>query len=359
MGNTFGRLFRVTTWGESHGPATGVVIDGCPPGLRLDLDLIRRDLARRRPGQSPLTSGRKEPDEVRVLSGLERGRTLGTPLHLLIENVDARPADYAGLADVFRPSHADWTWETRFGRRASSGGGRASARETAARVAAGAVARQILAGRARVDIVAWVDAVKSVEARVDPRRVTLAAVESTAVRCPDPAAARRMEGLIRRARAQGDTVGGVVALVARNVPAGLGSPVFDKMEADLARALMSLPASRGFEIGSGFAGTRLPGSEHNDAFRVRGGRIRTATNRSGGIQGGITNGEDVLLRVAFKPPATLGRPTTAVDRRGRRCRIEPGGRHDPCVLPRAVVIVEAMTALVLVDHILERETLLR
>lgn len=350
-GNSFGHAFRITTFGESHGPALGVVIDGCPSGVRLDLDAVAADLARRRPGQSALVSPRKEADAVEVLSGLFEGVTLGTPLTFLFRNVDADPSAYAPFRDVYRPSHADWTTEARYGVRDWRGGGRASARETVGRVAAGAVARQLLAGLG-VEVVAWVDRVGDETATVDEATVTRAAVDAHPVRCPDPDAAARMEALIRAVRAEGDTVGGVVRAVARGVPAGWGEPVFDKLEADLAKAMLSLPAAKGFESGSGFAGARMRGSAHNDPFVTVDGRVRTATNRSGGIQGGISNGMPVTLAVAFKPVATLFREQATVDRHGAAVTLKPRGRHDPCVLPRAVPTVEAMLLLVLCDHAL-------
>lgn len=353
-GNSFGHTFRVTSFGESHGGALGVVIDGVPPGLALDLDALRRQLARRRPGQSALVSPRKEADDVEIVSGLFEGRTLGTPLTLLFRNVDADPTAYAPFRDVYRPSHADYTTEVRYGLRDWRGGGRASARETVARVAAGAVARQVLREEPGVDIVAWVDAVGDVVAGCDPGTVTEAAVDASPVRCPDAARAAEMEALIREVRAEGDTVGGVVRCVARNVPAGLGDPVFDKLDADLAKAMLSLPAAKGFESGSGFAGARMRGSAHNDPFEVTEGRVRTRTNHSGGVLGGISNGMPVLLAVAFKPVATLFREQDTIDRAGNAVRLRARGRHDPCVVPRAVPIVEAMTALVLCDHWLRR-----
>jgi chorismate synthase len=353
-GNSFGRRFVVTTFGESHGPALGVVIDGVPAGLTLDLSAIEADLARRRPGQGPLTTPRKESDSPEVLSGLLEGRTLGTPLTLLFRNTDARSEPYAAMQDVYRPSHADYTWEARFGLRDWRGGGRASARETVGRVAAGAVARQVLHA-AGIEVVGWVDRVAAVAATVNPETVTREAVEATEVRCPDPEAAAAMEAEILAARRAGDTVGGTVRCVARGVPAGLGSPVFDKLEADLARAMLSIPAAKAFESGSGFAGTFLRGSAHNDAF-VPGpdGRPRTRTNRSGGVQGGISNGMPVEVTVGFKPVATIFQPQDTVNRANEAVTLTPRGRHDPCVLPRAVPIVEAMMCLVLVDHWLER-----
>ncbi len=349
-GNTTGVLFRVTTFGESHSPATGAVVDGCPSGLPLDASVIQRQLDRRRPGASPIASARREDDVVQILSGVESGFTLGTPIGLVIPNQDARPADYAALAHVYRPSHADYTTEAKYGRRSRSGGGRASARETAARVAAGAIAAHWLALREGVAILAWVASVGELEARVDTMAVTQDLVDANAVRCPDADAARAMHEAIDQARRDGDSLGGVVCFRATGVPPGLGEPVFDKLEAELAKALLSIPAARGMEIGSGFAGTRMRGSEHNDRFVSEGGRIRTATNRSGGIQGGISNGEAIWGRVAFKPTATINHPQDTVDRDGRPVILAATGRHDPCVVPRAVPIVEAMVALVLADH---------
>lgn len=356
-GSSFGRSFVVSTFGESHGGGLGVIVDGCPPGLLLDLDRIQAQLDRRRPGTGKLVSGRKEADRVEVLSGLFDGHTLGTPLGMVIRNKDANPASYAHHKDTYRPSHADYTWDAKMGLRAWAGGGRASARETAARVAAGAVAEQVLEALAAEndlpapEIVAWVDAVQGDTARVDPDTVDRALVETNPVRCPDPDAAERFEARIRAVRAQGDTVGGVVRCVARNVPAGLGEPVFDKLDAELARAMLSLPAAKGFEVGSGYEGTLLTGLGHNDLFEpAPEGGIRTRTNRSGGIQGGISNGMPIELSVAFKPVATVFHEQDTVDRDGRATTIRPRGRHDPCVLPRAVPIVEAMTALVLADH---------
>jgi chorismate synthase len=357
MGSSFGQAFRITTFGESHGGAVGVVIDGCPPRLPLGVEEIQRDLDRRRPGQSRLTTPRQESDRAEILSGVFEGQTLGTPIAILVRNEDARPSAYEAMKDVFRPSHADWTYEAKYGIRNWQGGGRASARETVGRVAAGAVARALLSRVAGVEVVAWVSRVHEIEAKLDPSAVTLAAVEANEVRCPDPEAAERMAAAIDAARRRGDSLGGVVECVARSVPPGLGDPVFDKLEADLARALLSLPASKGFEIGSGFAGTRMTGIEHNDPF-VPGpdGRPRTASNRSGGVQGGISNGEPIFVRVGFKPTATIAQAQQTVDREGRPVVLEARGRHDPCVLPRAVPMVEAMTCLVLADHWLRQRT---
>jgi chorismate synthase len=351
MSSSLGTIFRISTFGESHGGGVGVVIDGCPPRLSLDAADIQRDLDRRRPGQSRLTTPRQEADRVEILSGVFEGKTLGSPIALLVRNEDARPEAYAEMKDVYRPSHADFTTEAKYGVRNWQGGGRASARETIGRVAAAAIARKLLATAAQVEVLAWVASVHAIDAKVDAGGVTLAQVEASPVRCPDPEASARMEEAIDAARRRGDSLGGVVACVARNVPAGLGEPVFHKLEADLAHGVMSLPASKGFEIGSGFAGARMTGIEHNDAF-VPGpdGRPRTATNRSGGIQGGISNGERIELRVAFKPTATIRLEQDTVDRDGHAARLAAGGRHDPCVLPRAVPMVEAMVCLALADH---------
>ena len=354
MGSSFGVLFRVTTFGESHGPAIGVVVDGCPPRMPLDLAAVQAELDRRRPGQSRLVSQRKETDQVEVLSGVLDGMTLGTPIAMMIRNQDARSKDYDDISRAYRPSHADYTYDAKYGIRAIAGGGRASARETAGRVAAGAIAQQLLA-RKGVTITAWVDEVADIAATVDELAIDRAGVDINDVRCPDEAAAAKMIERIERARKDGDSVGGVVRAVARGVPAGWGEPVFDKLEADLAKAMMSIPAVKGVENGDGFAGTRLTGSEHNDLFYRKGdGAIGTRTNRSGGIQGGISNGEPITLRIAFKPTATIMRAQDTVDPDGNPTVLQPKGRHDPCVLPRAVPIVEAMFALVLADHALRQ-----
>jgi chorismate synthase len=354
VASTFGQAFRVTTFGESHGPAVGVVVDGCPPRVALAADDIQRELDRRRPGQSRLTTQRKEADRVEILSGVAEGLTLGTSLAMLVRNEDARGSDYDEMRTKFRPSHADYTYQAKYGIRAWEGGGRASARETVGRVAAGAVAQKILKEMWAVEVVAWVAAVRDREARVGAG-VLREDVDANAVRCPDPEAAEVMYGMIDAARKAGDSLGGVVACVARGVPAGWGEPVFDKLDADLAKAMISLPAAKGFEIGGGFAMTRAFGSEVNDAFRRgEGGRVRTTTNHSGGVQGGISNGEDIVVRVAFKPTATILREQDTVDVEHNDTTIAARGRHDPCVLPRAVPIVEAMMALVLVDHALRQ-----
>jgi chorismate synthase len=355
-GNTFGSLFRVTTFGESHGPAVGVVVDGCPPRLPLAVAEIQRELDRRRPGQSAITTQRRETDQVEILSGVsaEEGLTLGTPIAMLVRNQDTRGGDYEEMRSKYRPSHADYTYKAKFGVRAWQGGGRASARETVGRVAAGAVARKALAAAGDIEIVAWVRQVQDLEVEIDAGTVTRDAVDANIVRCPDAAAAAQMIALIDGARKAGDSLGGVVEAVARGVPPGLGAPVFDKLDADLAKAMLSLPAAKGFEIGSGFRGTRLSGIQHNDPFYNAAGTIRTRTNHSGGVQGGISNGEPILLRVAFKPTATILREQETVDEDGQDTTIKARGRHDPCVLPRAVPIVEAMMALVLADHFLRQ-----
>ncbi len=349
MSSTFGRLFRITTWGESHGAGVGVVVDGCPPGLALDPDALQVELDRRRPGRSKLSSPRREEDRVELLSGLFEGRTTGAPIAMAVRNQDARPGAYEKLRDLYRPSHGDFTVEAKYGLRDWRGGGRISARETVGRVAAGAVARTLLAERCRVEICAWVDSVRDVDAQVDSEQVERSAVYASPVRCPDAAAAARMVQAIDDARAGGDSLGGVVAAVAQGVPAGWGDPVFDKLDALLAHAMLSIPACKGFEVGSGFAGTRMTGATHNDPFVMEGDRVRTLGNRSGGIQAGISNGEPLLLRAAFKPTPTIRQAQQTVDRQGRRVELAAGGRHDPCVLPRAVPVVEAMTACVLAD----------
>ena len=358
MGNSFGQLFRITTWGESHGGGVGVVIDGCPPRIPLSEADIQRELDRRRPGQSAITTTRDEADRCQVLSGVFEGQTLGTPISIMVMNKDARPEAYSEMKSTFRPSHADFTYEAKYGIRNWQGGGRSSARETIARVAAGAVARKILANLfPRFELMTYVTHVYDVNAEIDPGGVTLEQIEANAVRCPDPAAAKRMIAAIEKARADGDSLGGTIACVARGVAAGLGEPVFDKLEADLAKAMLSLPASKGFEIGSGFAGTRMRGSEHNDAFEMKDGAVRTTTNHSGGVQGGISNGENIFFRVAFKPTSTIAREQKTVTATGEATTLAARGRHDPCVLPRAVPIVEAMAALVLCDHALRQRAI--
>ena len=357
-GSSFGQLFRVTAWGESHGPGIGVVLDGCPPGLPLEASTVQEDLDRRRPGQSKLVTPRREPDRIRIESGVYQGRTTGHPIAMSVRNRDARPADYRAFGTAFRPGHADFTMQTKYGLRDPGGGGRSSARVTVAHVAAGAVARLFLARRHGVTVNAWVRRVGQVEAAaVDPESVTRELVEQSPTRCPDPDAAERIEDLIARTRSAGDSLGGVVECCALGVPPGLGEPVFDKLEADLAKAMLAINASKGFEIGSGFAGTRWTGSEHNDPFRIEGGRVVTTTNHAGGVLGGISTGMPVVFRVAFKPTSTIRKPQTTVDAAGNAVELAGKGRHDPCVLPRAAPIVEAMACLVLADHALRQEAI--
>lgn len=356
--NTFGERFRVTTFGESHGGALGAVIDGCPSGLPFPMEAIEKQLQRRRPGQGRLSSQRKEPDRPELLSGVDpqTGKTLGTPIAMIVRNKDARTEHYDDIAQAYRPSHADYTYDARFGLRAVGGGGRASARETLGRVAAGTLAEVLLREAHGIEIVAWVDQVADVHAPLaDFETISRELVDADEVRCPDPESAAAMTRAIEAARKDGDSVGGVLRCVVRGVPPGWGAPVFDKLSADLAKAAMSLPASRAFEIGLGFASTSMRGSEHNDAFEMREGEIRTRTNRSGGIQGGISNGEIIHFAVAFKPVATIFKTQDTLTPEGQAVSFAPKkGRHDPCVLPRAVPMVEAMTALVLCDHMLRR-----
>jgi chorismate synthase len=366
MSSSFGHTFRITTWGESHGSGVGVVIDGCPAGLEVSPRLIQADLDRRRPGQGRLTSPRQEQDRVEILSGVFAGRTLGTPIQLAIRNRDARPGAYDTLRDLYRPSHADFTYDAKYGHRDWRGGGRASARETAARVAAGAVAKALLHHLHGCEILAWVDAIHTIRAHTidlddaaadtiaDPvaaaaAAITPTAIEASPVRCPDPVASAQMIAAIDAAQTRGDSLGGIVRALVRNIPAGWGEPVFDKLDALLAHAMLSIPAAKGFDLGSGFAGTRATGINHNDLFYRREDRIATRSNRSGGVQGGISNGEVIHFRVAFKPTPTIRHPQQTVDRHGEPVTFAGKGRHDPCVLPRAVPIIEAMAALVLAD----------
>lgn len=358
MGNTFGELFRITTFGESHGGGVGVVIDGCPPRIEISEAEIQRELDRRRPGQSKLTTQRKEEDRCEILSGVFEGKTLGTPIAILVRNKDARPEDYSEIAGKFRPSHADYTYEAKYGIRNWQGGGRASARETVGRVAAGAVARKILSVLyPDFELVAYVTQIHDVTAKIERSTVRTRDVEENVVRCPDAAVAKKMISLIEEIRDAGDSIGGVIECVARGVPPGLGEPVLDKLEADLAKAMLSIPAAKGFEIGSGFGATQMRGSQHNDAFETRAGKIRTTTNNSGGVQGGISNGEEIYFRVAFKPPATIALEQKTVTASNEETALAARGRHDPCVLPRAVPIVEAMAALVLCDHALRQKAI--
>ncbi|MGB8354966.1 MAG: chorismate synthase [Chthoniobacteraceae bacterium] len=358
MSSQFGQLFRISTWGESHGGGVGVVIDGCPPLIELTEADIQRDLDRRRPGQSEIVTPRAEEDRCEILSGVFEGKTTGTPIAILVRNKDARPEAYKEMETAFRPSHADFTYQAKYGIRNWQGGGRASARETIGRVAAAAIAKKVLATfSASLEIVSYVKSIQGIEAEVDPATVQFEQVENNMVRCPDPEATAKMIDLIKKMRSEGDSVGGVVECVIRGVPAGWGEPVFDKLEADLAKAVMSLPATKGFEIGSGFAGTLLTGSQHNDAFEMRDGKVRTKSNLSGGIQGGISNGEAIFFRIAFKPTATISQKQQTVSTSGENVELAARGRHDPCVLPRAVPMVEAMAALVLCDHALRQRAL--
>ena len=360
MSSTFGTEFKVTTFCESHGRSVGAVVDGCPPGLELSEADIQPQLDRRRPGQSRLTTDRDETDRVTILSGVENDRCLGTPVALSVPNRDQKPGDYKSMQSIPRPSHADYTYQIKYGIRASSGGGRSSARETIGRVAAGAIAEKFLSEEYGVEIVAWVNAVGRIAAEeIDENTVTREMVDETLVRCPSAAEAGQMVDAIGAAKEAKDSLGGIISCVCRNVPAGLGEPVFGKMEARLAQAMLSIPATKGFEIGSGFAGTQLTGSIHNDLFVKRGNRLGTQTNNSGGVQGGITNGEPIVCRVAFKPPATIGLAQHTVDFDGNESTLEAKGRHDPCVVPRAVPIVESMAALVIADMALIQKSRVR
>tara|TARA_Y100001960_G_scaffold303703_1_gene356116 strand:+ start:1174 stop:2274 length:1101 start_codon:yes stop_codon:yes gene_type:complete len=357
MASSFGSIFRIHTFGESHGPSVGVVIDGCPPRLPLEITDIQHDLDRRRPGQSSLVTQRDEADVVEVLSGVYEGYTLGTPLALTVGNKDHQSGAYDHLKNIYRPSHADYTTDIKYGIRAHEGGGRASARETVGRVAAGAVARKILSELCGIQVLGWVQKVHTIESNADPSEITLEMVESHATRCPDEDAALAIEQAIKEARKDGNSLGGIVQCVARKVPSGLGDPVFDKLEADLAKGLMSLPAAKGFEIGSGFRGTTMTGRDHNDIFQISDdGQPHTLTNNSGGVQGGISNGEDILVNVAFKPTATISSTQNTIDKDGNEVELAAKGRHDPCVLPRAVPMVEAMICLVLCDALLRQRS---
>ena len=350
MGNIFGKYFRISTWGESHGGGIGVVIDGCPPGVPITIEEIQFELDRRRPGQSDISTPRKEADQARIVSGVFEGKTLGTPIAILVDNTDARPSSYDEMKVKYRPSHADFTYQTKYGRRNHEGGGRSSARETIGRVAAGAIAKKILRAVEGIEIRAFVRSIQDIDAPCIDYFPTLEQVEATSVRCPDLDTAEQMITRIKEYRSQGDSVGGIIQCKIAGVPIGLGDPVFDRLEANLAKAMLSLPATKGFEVGSGFEGTKLSGSQHNDLFENKDGSVRTSTNRSGGVQGGISNGEEIYFNVAFKPTATIIQKQATVDLKGDETELMGRGRHDPCVLPRAVPIVEAMSALVLIDH---------
>ena len=343
-GNSFGQLFTVTTFGESHGIALGAIVDGCPPGLELSKEDIQPDLDRRKPGQSKYTTQRKEGDRVRILSGVFEGRTTGTPIGLLVENEDQKSKDYGAIKDIFRPAHADYTYQNKYGIRDYRGGGRSSARETESRVVAGAIAKQFLSN---IKFTAFVSAVGPLKMETPYQELNFAAIEENPVRCADPIMAEQMEAYIRQIRKEGDTVGGVITCVIQNVPVGLGEPAFDKLHAELGKAMLSINAVKGFEYGSGFDGSQMKGSQHNDPFNTDG---TTQSNRSGGIQGGISNGMDVYFNVAFKPVATVMQAQDTIDNKGQKVVMEGKGRHDPCVVPRAVPIVEAMAALVLADY---------
>ncbi|MEM9480583.1 MAG: chorismate synthase [Verrucomicrobiota bacterium] len=356
MASQFGHTFRISTFGESHGGGVGVVVDGCPPRILLTEADIQTDLDRRRPGQSEIVTPRKEADQCEILSGTFEGQTLGSPISILVRNKDARPEAYTEMATKYRPSHADYTYDAKYGIRNWQGGGRASARETIGRVAAAAIAKKVLVGQFAPDleIIAYVKTIQNIEANVDPETVSFEQVESNIVRTGDAVIVDTMIERIKEARSEGNSLGGVVECVVRGVPAGWGEPVFDKLDADLGKAMLSLPATKGFEVGSGFAGTLLTGREHNDEFFMEGDTVRTKTNRSGGVQGGISNGESLVFRTAFKPTATIMSSQETVSKEGEDTELKARGRHDPCVLPRAVPMVEAMTALVLVDHALRQ-----
>jgi chorismate synthase len=359
-GNSFGKQFQITTFGESHGKALGGVIDGIPAGLELDLNLIQEDLDRRRPGQSNITTERKESDRVQLLSGIveleEKIITTGAPIGFTLENNDSRSSDYKNLDYSFRPSHADYTYDAKYGLRAVAGGGRSSARETASRVVGGSIARQLL-NTANIEISAYVERVGDLSVPFTPQFFNRTIVDSNIVRCPSEEIASRMVAKIEAVKTQGDSLGGAIVVVAKNVPAGLGEPVFDKLDADISKALMSIPATKGLEIGAGLSGSLMKGSQHNDEFTTDGeGGVKTASNRSGGIQGGISNGEDIIVRVWFKPTSTILKEQNTVDSSGKPVKLKMEGRHDPCVMPRAVAIVEAMLALTLADHYLRNRT---
>lgn len=349
-GNSFGQLFRISTFGESHGGGVGVVIDGCPPGIAITEEEIQKDLDRRRPGQSAITTPRKEQDLIHILSGVFEGVTTGTPILLLAHNLDVRSEDYNNLKDLYRPSHADFTYQAKYGRRDWRGSGRASARETLARVAAGAIAKKYLKEKLGIEFISYVEQVGDIKAEIDYQTVTMEQVEASIVRCPDPQVAAEMITLIESVRDDHDSIGGIIKGVIRKVPVGLGEPVFDKLSADLGKAMLSINAVKGFEIGSGFGGVGMRGSQHNDIFYTEAGTVKTRTNYAGGTLGGISTGQDIYFRVAFKPVATIGKEQDTVSIEGETAVMEAAGRHDPCVLPRAIPIVDAMGALVIMDH---------
>ncbi|MBX7182492.1 MAG: chorismate synthase [Bacteroidia bacterium] len=354
-GNSFGTLFKVTTFGESHGAYIGVTIDGCPAGLELDMDYIQSQLDRRKPGQSALSSQRKESDSAQFISGVFEGKTLGTPITVLLPNEDARSKDYQNLENAFRPSHADFTYQSKYGIRDYRGGGRSSARETAARVIAGTIA-ELLLSRIGIAITAYVSSISTLSMDESPVVFSKSQIDASPVRCPIPGLAEKMEKRIAETRKEGDSVGGIITCIIQHCPVGLGEPVFDKLQADLAKAMLSINAVKGFEYGSGFAGTQWKGSEHNDRFVAFENQVKTQTNFSGGIQGGISNGMDIYFRVAFKPTATILKPQTTIDSGLQPIDLQVQGRHDPCVVPRAVPIVESMAAIVLADHLLRHKS---
>jgi chorismate synthase len=356
LNNTYGTLFQISTFGESHGLAIGVVIDGCPAGLKIDEAFIQSELSRRRPGQSSIVTQRQEEDTFEILSGVFEGESTGTPIAIVIRNQDAKSKDYSHIADKFRPSHADYTYFAKYGVRDYRGGGRSSARETAARVAAGAVAKLLLKRVANINIQAYVSEVGPLKLTKNYKEIDFSLTESNAVRCPDTALAQEMEDFIKQIRKEGDTIGGVVSAVIQNVPVGWGEPVFDKLHAELGKAMLSINAVKGFEYGSGFEGVNMRGSEHNDIFTKEDGKVKTQSNHSGGVQGGISNGEDIYFRVAFKPVATTMRDQDSLNEAGESVTVSGKGRHDPCVVPRAVPIVEAMAALVLADFYLRSKS---
>lgn len=353
-GNSFGNLFRITTFGESHGKGVGVIIDGCPPGIEITEEEVQKELDRRKPGQSKITTPRKEADTIHILSGIFEGKTTGTPIAMVAYNAEFESDDYLELKDLYRPSHADFTYEAKYGFRDWRGSGRASARETLARVASGVLAKKYLKQKANIEFLSYVESVGNIKAEIDMDKVTPSDIESNIIRCPDPDTAEKMIALVEKLRDEGDSVGGVVCGVIRGVPAGLGEPVFDKLSSDLGKAMLSINAVKGFEIGSGFEGTKMQGSAHNDELYSEGGKIRTRTNNSGGVVGGISNGETIYFRVAFKPVSTIKKMQKTVNRKKEEVNLEAAGRHDPCVLPRAVPIVDAMAALVVMDHYLRQ-----
>lgn len=354
-GNTFGQLFKVTTFGESHGGCVGCVIDGCPPGIEISESEIQKELDKRKPGQSEITSPRKEQDEIKILSGYFEGKTTGTPILMLAYNKDMRPEDYNHLKDVFRPSHADYTYQQKYGLRDFRGSGRASARETLARVAAGAIAKKYLQEKLGIKILSFVTQVGDIKSNIDINSVTEEQIESNIIRCPDSEVAPKMIDLVEKIRDSGDSIGGVITGVIKNVPSGLGEPVFDKLSSDLGKAMLSINAVKGFEIGSGFAGVEKPGSQHNDEFIISAGKVKTKTNNAGGVLGGISTGETIYFRVAFKSVSTISKKQNTVNKNLQEIELEASGRHDPCVLPRAVPIVDAMSALTIMDHFLRHK----